>query len=80
MEYVLLIIGATITVILSLIGYLATRAISGNDKSIAAIEIRLNSVETKSHAQDIRHEKMSGQIDLVLELLERIETKIVRKS
>lgn len=80
MEYVLIIIGAAITGILSVVGYLATRAISGNDKSIASIEVRLTSVEAKSHAQDIKHEKMSGQIDLVLELLERIETKIVRKS
>lgn len=73
-----LIIGIGASIVISVMGYLFLRAISGNDKEILEIEKRVVRNEDKIHEHELNMLKMSGRIDTILELLERVEESISR--
>lgn len=64
-----LIIGTAISVVIGIAGFLSNRLINNNDKKIEQLE-------QKIHDTQLTNERLAGKIDLVLQLLERVEQRL----
>ena len=65
-----------ISVVLSIIAFFIKRELDAKDKSLESLEERVHDIEVKVAAQDVAQEKLSGRIDTVIEILERLEKKL----
>lgn len=68
-----------ITSVLSLISFFINRELSLKDKEIARLDEKVSLLEERVNRQDVVSEKLQGRIDLVIQLLERIEKKLEKE-
>ena len=69
-----------ITVVLGIISFFIKRELDSKDTTINKLEYRVGVLEDRVQKQEIHSEKMSGRIDLVIEILERVEKKLEELS
>lgn len=69
-----------ITVVLGIISFFIKRELDNKDKDIARLDERVRLLEERVNKQDVTVEKLNGRIDLVIELLERIEKKLEKEN
>jgi len=65
-----------LTIVIGIISFFIKRELDTKDKSISKLENRVDLLEQRVHKQEIDQEKISGRIDTIIELLERMETKL----
>jgi flagellar motility protein MotE (MotC chaperone) len=69
-----------LTFVLGIISFFIKRELDNKDKEIARLDERLKVLEDRVNKQDVTVEKLNGRIDLVIELLERIEKKLEKDN
>lgn len=69
-------ISLVISVVMGVIAFFLKRELDNKDKAIIRLDERINHLEDRLQAQEIAHEKLSGRIDTVIEILERVEKKL----
>lgn len=69
-----------LTFVLGIISFFIKRELDNKDKDIARLELRIKVLEERANKQDVTVEKLNGRIDLVIELLERIEKKLEKEN
>lgn len=65
-----------ISAVFGVIAFFLKRELDNKDKAIIRLDERLNHLEDRIQDQEIAHEKLSGRIDTVIEILERVEKKL----
>lgn len=70
------IISIGLTVVIGIISFFIKRELDHKDKAITRLEERIHAVEQKVQTQEISIEKLSGKIDLVVQILERVEKRL----
>lgn len=71
-----LVIGTVISVVVGIVGFLLNRLINNNDKEVAELSKKVDNLEQKIHETQLVNERLAGKIDLVLQLLERVEERL----
>ncbi len=69
-----------LTFVLGIISFFIKRELDNKDKDIARLDERVRLLEERVNKQDVTVEKLNGRIDLVIELLERIEKKLEKEN
>lgn len=65
-----------LTIIIGIISFFIKREMDAKDRAINSLELRVKALEEKTARQDVVLEKLSGRIDTVIEILERLENKL----
>jgi hypothetical protein len=69
-------LGSALSVVSLLVGYLLRLALADRDKRITDLEANMRRLEDRLHEQELKHVELSGKLDTVIELLQRVESKL----
>lgn len=69
-------ISLVISAVMGVIAFFLKRELDNKDKALIRLDERINHLEDRVQTQEISNEKLSGRIDTVIQILQRVEQKL----
>lgn len=69
-----------LTVVIGIISFFIKRELDLNDKEICRLDERVKLLEERVMKQELAIEKLNGKVELVIEILERVERKLEERE